>query len=150
MTQSRKFSNSSTGGFTMLEIMVVIIIIGTISALTFPRFTSGMEKIRAGEAINTLTTLLAAQQRFALENGGQFKNGTGGANNLASGDLDVDIPASGSFDIPKIFNDANGVANITRTGNTPDYRLTISAAGAITCDLGANPNTICTLIKLGY
>ncbi len=118
-------------GFTLSEVMVVVIIIGVIVGLSFPRFTVAVERMRSSEGVDILTALLASQRRFALENGGAFRDGTGGGNALANGDLDIDIPASPNFDVPLISNNAAQVARIDRSSG--EYFITIDSLGNLTC-----------------
>ena len=149
-----KFSfrkKNQKSGFTLFEIIIVIIIIGTIAALAMPRLTNTIERSKAGEAAENLTALLAGQNRYKLENG-NFKNGTGGGNDLAANDLDLTINVSQNFNTPKIYNGAaaigaNIIASMSSKGSTT-YRLMIDTSGKITCDDGVGgAATICQALK---
>lgn len=55
-------------GFTLIEILVVIIIIGTLSAIALPSFLSRAAQARASEAKINVGTMNRAQQAYYLEN----------------------------------------------------------------------------------
>jgi prepilin-type N-terminal cleavage/methylation domain-containing protein len=51
-------------GFTLLELIVVIIIIGVLAALGIPQYIRVTEKARQAEGVRSLGALRAAQQRY--------------------------------------------------------------------------------------
>lgn len=55
-------------GFTLLEMMIVLVIIAVLAGLAIPAYMSASEKSRKLEAIQTLGTLRAAQQRYFTAN----------------------------------------------------------------------------------
>ena len=121
--------------FTLMEIIVVVIIVGVLAGLALPRFSIVVEKVRSSEGVQILTTLLTAQKRYAMENGGSYQNGSGLSNMLADGDLDVNIPQPANFNVPYIYNNPAQVALIQRqiAPITFTYGLSIDANGNITC-----------------
>lgn len=134
------------GAFTLIEIMVVIILVGVLASLSYPRLTVVVERVRSGEGANILATLLAAQKRYALENNGAYMDGTagGGTFELGPTDLDVAIPASNNFSNYYIYSTPAEVAKVQRA--TGEYTMSIDEDGDISCsDSGTG---IC--FKLGY
>ncbi|HBG61845.1 MAG: hypothetical protein A2Y03_04310 [Omnitrophica WOR_2 bacterium GWF2_38_59] len=114
---------NSKSGFTLTEIIVTVVVIGTLAGLTLPKITNQVEKVKSGEGTRILQALLDAQRIYEFENGAY-------ADDLA--DLDVEISAPDNFDALTDANisTANPVASITRTG---DYTLTIDTDGTIKC-----------------
>ena len=55
-------------GFTLIELMIVIAIIGIISAIAFPSYDSYMKKSRRADAKVALTTMADHQERYYLQN----------------------------------------------------------------------------------
>ena len=56
-------------GFTLVELMIVVIIIGILSAIAFPQFLAQIEKARKGEAITTMSSVRKAEQAYYAVNG---------------------------------------------------------------------------------
>ena len=123
-------------GFTLAEIMVVIIIIGVAVSLILPRFTGTLERVRASEGIEILTALLKAQTIYQLENG---------AYSVDPALLDIEIDKATNFDLPPAVDNpadpvANNIAEITRTNS---YTLGINENGTICCTDAADPDFTC-------
>jgi prepilin-type N-terminal cleavage/methylation domain-containing protein len=56
-------------GFTLVEIMIVVAIIGLLSAIAIPSFVHSRAKSQASACINNLRQIESAVQEFALEKG---------------------------------------------------------------------------------
>jgi prepilin-type N-terminal cleavage/methylation domain-containing protein len=127
---------SGQRGFTLTEIVIVVIIVGILAASIIPRFTGTMERVRASEGVQMLIALLGAQRAFFLENG---------VYTAVPGDLDVDITTAANFVVPPTVATVNPIASIRRTNA---YWLQIDIDGTITC-ADAAPNAF-TCAQAGY
>ena len=54
-------------GLTLVEMMVVVILIAGLAAIAYPNFISALEKSRASEAVQIVSHMLAAQEKFRAE-----------------------------------------------------------------------------------
>ena len=55
-------------GFTLIEMMMVVVIMGILSALAYPNFTKSLYKARRSDAIEALLSLQQAQERWRSNN----------------------------------------------------------------------------------
>ena len=76
-------------GFALIELLVVVLIIGILSAIALPQYRIAVEKAKATEAILNLKTIALAEQRYYLANG---------SFTTALDELDITVPAEGTYD----------------------------------------------------
>ncbi|MCX5667365.1 MAG: prepilin-type N-terminal cleavage/methylation domain-containing protein [Candidatus Omnitrophica bacterium] len=82
-------------GFTLVELIVVIIVIGVLAAIGTPTMTAMVARAKKSEAVTALGTIRTAERLYALEHSGNYAPvlytewATGGALNqyIGHGDL---------------------------------------------------------------
>lgn len=59
-------------GFTLVELVVVVVIIGMIASMAIPRFANGSRDARIARLASDLVTIRKAIEYYAIEHGGVF------------------------------------------------------------------------------
>jgi len=104
----------SNAGFTMIEMMIVVIIVGVLAAIAIPIYSGYVKKARVSEATARLGDIFTAAKAYAIEN----EDGTAGA----------DWPATGAT--AGFFGDMTASTNFTYAlAGVDDGALTITATG---------------------
>jgi len=121
---------NKNSGFNIIELVVVVVIIGILSALAIPQYTKTVERSRQTEALTNLAAIRGAQTRHYLENGNY-------TNSTTSAALDIDIPTGTYFTYTALDNSTTPfvgyVGRAERTGtknpNCGTYNITIAVNG---------------------
>ncbi len=111
--------NVRKAGFTLVEIMIVVAIIGLLAAIAIPNFVKARATAQANACINNLRQLDAAANQWALE--GKLKTG----DNIQLTDLKPYIKLNSAGEIPGC--PAGGTYSDGSVGATP----TCSLAGQV-------------------
>ena len=73
-----KINTSRNAGFTLVEIMIVVAIIGLLAAIAIPNFVKARNTSQSNACINNMRQIDSAVQQWALETG-QADTATGAA-----------------------------------------------------------------------
>ena len=104
-------------GFTLVEIMIVVAIIGLLAALAVPNFVQARTNARRSACVNNLRLIDAAKEQYALA------NNKDSSTTPAAGDLTAYLKNSAMPTCP-----GNGSYSINAIGTTP------------TCSLSGSPD----------
>jgi type IV pilus assembly protein PilE len=98
-------------GFTLIELMIVVVVVAILGTVAFPAFRDQVRKSRRADAITSLNKIAQAQERWRANNAAY-------GSSLASTGLNVANPSSGYYTL--------SVSGATATG----YTAAASAAGS--------------------
>ena len=88
-------------GFTLVEIMIVVAIIGLLAAIAVPNFVQARNNARASVCINNLRQIDSAKEQYALENDLDDGDAIGGGANLdpyvRGGFAGLNCPSGGDY-----------------------------------------------------
>ena len=97
-----KINTSRKAGFTLVEIMIVVAIIGLLAAIAIPNFVRARETSRTNACINNMRQIEGAKQQWALETN-QAPSATPGSGDLYGSTLYITAapvcPAAGTYTI---------------------------------------------------
>jgi prepilin-type N-terminal cleavage/methylation domain-containing protein len=124
-------------GFTLLEIIIVVIIVGVLASLALPRLFGTVEYSRSAEALASIGTIRSSMERCLL------RNGNGNYARCTSFTTQLDIPNPGSeagahfaYSFPTASSSGyiiRAIRNTLDNGTSGDQvNLTVNVGGTIT------------------
>lgn len=123
--------NRRLSGFTLIELMIVVVIIGILASIAYPSYTKWMYQTRRAEAQIALTKLANEQEKFYSECSA-YSNSITAARTCAAGGLG------------QLATSTDGNYALTVVAAATTYTLTATAQG-----YQANDSE-CTTLTLNY
>ena len=131
-------------GFTLVELLVVMLILGLLAAIAIPSFFNQRDKARDADAKELVRTAQTAMETYATDNGGAYTGATPAALITIEQTLNSADGGDGSGDgdaltVPALAADSYTVQ--VASANTPNvFRISRAANGTTTlqCDNDGN------------
>lgn len=64
--------NTMAKGFTLVEILIVVVILGILAAIVVPQFTNAANDARVGNVATQVSTIESQLELYAAQNGGSY------------------------------------------------------------------------------
>lgn len=151
MVQKLRERSRGEGGFTLVELLVVMLILGLLAAIAIPSFFNQRDKARDADAKSSARTAQTAMETYSTDNRGSYAGANedklaaiedtltevaGAAATPGDGDLVVSYPAGSSYRVA-VTSETGNVFNITRSTNGATT-LTCTALGEAGCPSDGN------------
>lgn len=116
-------------GFTLVELLIVVIILGILAAIVIPQFTSASEDAKKSSLTSQLQTLRSQVELYKLQHGDKYPTSTGAANGAWSwakltGKTTEDGSAGGTFGPyvqNTLINPLNGSSDVGYAAADPTF-----------------------------
>ncbi|GAG47841.1 unnamed protein product, partial [marine sediment metagenome] len=119
-------------GFTLTELIVVVVILGILATLAIPNFFKVMENTKAKEAVASLHQIRAGEHIYRYEENAYWPSGAGdNAAINAQLNLSLDTGAERNWDYSITADASTFTATATRIGKAADNTITIDEDGEI-------------------
>jgi len=125
----------SESGFTLVELLVVMLILGLLAAIAIPAFFNQRDKAADAEAKSTAKTAQTAMETYATDNNGSYVTATEEKLLAIEPTLDVSkielspAPTATDYSIDVSSTVAGQLFSIDRTGGALSYPCTASGKG---------------------
>ncbi len=132
------FKRQAKKGFTLVEILIVVVILGILAAIVIPQFTSASEAAKASSMVTQLQTLRSQFELYQIQHNGDYPLlatlQTGVPDDWTGMTTQTDVNGAAGTDFGPYLQQApvNGFTNGTdlAADNTQDWEY-IEATGAI-------------------
>ena len=133
-------------GFTLLELLMVVIIIAILASIALPQYLRVAERSRAAEALTNLATIRSSEERYRAATGSTLGTGLEYTTDLSL--IDIDVPKNAGPGCSLAFGTPNWCFTVdgstlgnhvvaTRTDGSGDTIKTVLDTG-VTCASNVN------------
>ena len=116
-------SKSRSHGFTLIELMITVAVIGILAAVAYPAYLDQVRKARRADAQATLLSISARQQQMLLD-----------TRSYAAAAAAADIPAALNISVPNTVSQTYDISIAVGTATVPSFVATATPKGTQSAD----------------
>jgi type IV pilus assembly protein PilE len=127
-------------GFTLIELMIVVAIVGILAAIAYPSYQESVAKSKRADAQGALIGLASALERHFTETNSYCDAGTTAVANCGAGTGDSGAPTIYSAQVPvdggtKYYDLTIAVSSVSATSKTATgFTITATRTGSMASD----------------
>lgn len=139
--------NIKNRGFTLIELMIVVVILGVIVAIAYPSYTRWALQTRRSDAHRILTTIAALQEKRLSECAAYTATFTGNITNCAAGGLGITSTSADGHYVVTLTTTSSTLYNLSAAPVTGGLQLQDTQCQTITLNSlglkGSSPGSNC-------
>lgn len=122
-------SSRRASGFTVIELMIVVAVVGLLSAVAYPAYVDSVRKSRRSDAVAAITSVQQAQERY------RSSNTTYGTRFIVSSSALVGVGVAGDTNAATAYTSPGAYYSLSLSGTSASaYTILATAQGTQTSD----------------
>lgn len=121
-------------GFTMVELLVVLLIVGILAAVAVPLYLANTQRAKASEAVATMGLIRQAERDYFVNHNEYFNVTTGNLTVLPPGGAGVDAGVAQYFSNNAFAVVVGGTSTRFTSPGPVDFVISVAGSNSISCN----------------